>query len=80
MRTTSYRGVLVVSCALLTLAGCGRKAPAPDAAPPVAATAGAGETHLPKGIDWFDGDVDAAFAAAKAASTSPSNQSMPLGR
>ena len=24
-------------------------------------------THLPKGIDWFDGDVDAAFAAAKAA-------------
>ena len=67
MRTTSYRGVLVVSCALLTLAGCGRKAPAPDAAPPVAATAGAAESHLPKGIDWFDGDVDAAFAAAKAA-------------
>ena len=23
--------------------------------------------HLPAGIDWFDGDVDAAFAAAKAA-------------
>ena len=29
--------------------------------------AGAGETHLPEGIDWFEGDVDAAFAAAKAA-------------
>ena len=27
----------------------------------------AGATHLPPGIDWFPGDVDAAFAAAKAA-------------
>ncbi len=27
----------------------------------------AGESHLPPGIDWFGGDVDAAFAAARAA-------------
>jgi len=27
----------------------------------------AGEAHLPPGIDWFQGDVDAAFAAAKSA-------------
>jgi len=66
MNTRSFPG-LVLACVALALAGCGRKAPAPDAAPPVAATADAGETHLPKGIDWFEGDVDAAFAAAKAA-------------
>ena len=50
-------------------AGCGRK-PAEPATP--AAEAPAGETaqaerHLPPGIDWYAGDVDAAFAAAKAA-------------
>ena len=51
---------------MAALAGCGRKAPAPEApaAKPhhVAATAG----HLPAGIDWYPGGVDAAFAAAKA--------------
>ena len=33
---------------------------------PAAADAGAGQ-HLPEGIDWFDGDLEAAFAAAKTA-------------
>ena len=32
-----------------------------------AAKSAAGESHLPPGIEWFGGDVDAAFAAAKAA-------------
>jgi len=60
------------ACGLLVatmLAGCGRHAPppaAPAAAPP-AATAASGERHLPAGIAWFSGDVDAAFAAAKVA-------------
>ena len=49
-----------------------RQARNADTAAPVAAgerpprVRGAGE-HLPPGIDWFAGDVDAAFAAAKAA-------------
>src|SRR4026208_2064150 len=66
MRPTSYRGVLVVSCALLTLAGCGRKAPAPDAAPPVAATAGAAESPLPPGTASVGGAVEHAAAAGAA--------------
>jgi thioredoxin-related protein len=55
---------------LLAAAGCSRKSPP---TPPVeleTATATAAETsqvHLPPGIDWFPGDVDAAFAAAKSA-------------
>jgi hypothetical protein len=61
---------LVAAAAALT--GCGRKqpeAPANPAAAGAAAVQGpaAGESHLPPGIDWFQGDVDAAFAAAKAA-------------
>ena len=60
---------LALLLVVLLAAGCGRKQPEP-AAP--AATAPAGETaaaerHLPPGIDWYAGDVDAAFAAAKAA-------------
>ncbi len=60
--------VLLLSAALVT--GCGRKEPpvAAEPPPPVAADAGhASGAHLPPGIEWFDGDVDAAFAAAKAA-------------
>ncbi|MDH4310772.1 MAG: thioredoxin family protein [Gammaproteobacteria bacterium] len=60
--------------AALLLAGCDRRKderpPPPEpksAAATTAAQAGAGESHLPPGIDWFGGDVDAAFAAAKAA-------------
>ena len=55
----------VLGLILLAVAatGCARKQPAPEAAP--AAQTEATARHLPPGIDWFDGDVDAAFAAAK---------------
>jgi predicted small lipoprotein YifL len=65
---------LVLLVAATALAGCGDKQPVPAANLPAtagAAAAGHGPattgTHLPPGIDWFAGDVDAAFAAAKAA-------------
>ena len=66
MSTSRVACLLAVSCMLVMLTGCGRKAPAPEAAAPVAATP-AVEHPLPEGIDWFDGDLEAAFAAAKAA-------------
>jgi hypothetical protein len=63
---------LLALAAAAALTGCGRKqqdtqsspASAPAAAEQHATT---GESHLPPGIDWFQGDVDAAFAAAKSA-------------
>ncbi len=59
--------LLCLSVALLALAGCGRREPAPaPAAEPAPAPAPAADA-LPPGIAWFEGDVDAAFAAAKAA-------------
>jgi thiol-disulfide isomerase/thioredoxin len=59
-------------CALLALAGCDRRdkdapPPPPEPQSTAATTTHATDSHLPAGIDWFDGDVDAAFAAAKAA-------------
>jgi thioredoxin-related protein len=62
------RTIALLSVALLA-AGCGRKQPEPTAAPASTPATGAaqGERHLPPGIDWYAGDVDAAFAAAKAA-------------
>jgi thiol-disulfide isomerase/thioredoxin len=57
----------------LVLAGCDRRkeASSPTESRPAAAPrksdTGAGDRHLPPGIDWFQGDVDAAFAAARAA-------------
>jgi len=60
--------------AALLLAGCDRRKdepppmPDPQSAPATgAAKTAAGESHLPPGIDWFDGGVDAAFAAARTA-------------
>ena len=60
--------------AAFLLAGCDRRKdeppppPDPQSVPATdAAKAAAGENHLPPGIDWFDGDVDAAFAAARTA-------------
>ena len=60
--------------AALLLAGCDRRKdeppppPDPQSVPATdAAKATAGESHLPPGIDWFAGDVDAAFAAARTA-------------
>jgi thiol-disulfide isomerase/thioredoxin len=56
--------------AAVALAGCSREAPAPAPAPAAVAPSGGEDTaanHLPAGIDWYPGDVDSAFAAAKAA-------------
>jgi thioredoxin-like negative regulator of GroEL len=59
----------VLAVLALLAAGCGKRAAdtaTPEAAP--AATAAVPERgHLPPGIDWYAGDVDAAFAAARAA-------------
>jgi thiol-disulfide isomerase/thioredoxin len=66
--------VSVVVLAALAITACARKEPAATArvdAPPAPAAADAAhagsDSHRPPGIAWFDGDVDAAFAAAKAA-------------
>jgi thiol-disulfide isomerase/thioredoxin len=66
--------VPVVVLAVLAITACARKEPAASAqvdAPPLPAAADAShagpDSHRPPGIAWFDGDVDAAFAAAKAA-------------
>jgi thiol-disulfide isomerase/thioredoxin len=51
----------------ICLAACGREQPepaAPATLPPQTATT-TSETRHPAGIDWYAGDVDAAFAAAK---------------
>ncbi len=68
------RAVPVVVLAALAITACARKEPAATAqvdAPPVRAAPDAAhagpDSHRPPGIAWFDGDVDAAFAAAKAA-------------
>jgi thiol-disulfide isomerase/thioredoxin len=63
---------VVVGSALaaLVLAGCDRRKDEPPPPPEPQSTqaaATAGESHLPPGIEWFGGEVDAAFAAAKAA-------------
>jgi thiol-disulfide isomerase/thioredoxin len=52
----------------LLAAGCGKRAAdtATPAAPDQDATVIAQAGHLPPGIDWYAGDVDAAFAAARA--------------
>lgn len=60
----------VLGLTLALLAACGGKQPpsAVDSTPPATDTAShASDTHLPPGIEWFEGDVDAAFAAARAA-------------
>jgi thioredoxin-like negative regulator of GroEL len=63
---------VVTTAALLWAAGCSRQPqpPAPGPSEPAVAASPAtdeGAAHLPPGIDWFEGDVDAAFAAAKTA-------------
>jgi thiol-disulfide isomerase/thioredoxin len=63
-----------LALAALAVTACARKEPAATAkvdAPPAPAAADAAHagpgSHRPPGIAWFDGNVDAAFAAAKAA-------------
>jgi len=59
----------VLALLALLAAGCGKRAA--DTAAPEAATAATAAVperkHLPPGIDWYAGDVDAAFVAARAA-------------
>jgi thiol-disulfide isomerase/thioredoxin len=66
--------VFGAAVAVLLLAACDRRKderpppPDPQSVPATdAAKATASESHLPPGIDWFGGNVDAAFAAARAA-------------
>ena len=65
--------VVCAAVAALVLAGCDRRKdePPPPPDPQSAATGPVAEStsaaHLPPGIEWFDGDVDAAFAAARSA-------------
>jgi thiol-disulfide isomerase/thioredoxin len=59
---------LVLALLVLLAAGCGKRAT--DTATPQAPAAEAAVPqpgHRPPGIDWYAGDVDAAFAAARAA-------------
>jgi thiol-disulfide isomerase/thioredoxin len=70
---TRFLAIPTLAVAALLAGGCGRKPPEPQPAAPLpqAGTAAeesgaAGAAHRPPGIDWFDGDVDAAFAAARA--------------
>ena len=52
----------------LLVAGCDRpKKDEPPPAPEPQSSAAATDTHRPPGIAWYDGDVDAAFVAARAA-------------
>lgn len=64
--------LLGTTLAALMLAGCDRRdrdepPPPPQPQSTAAMPAAPADGHLPAGIDWFRGDVDAAFAAAKAA-------------
>jgi len=65
-----WNRTFVLALVALLAAGCGKRAA--DTTAPVAqdkdAAAAVQAEHLPPGIDWYPGDVDAAFAAAKAAS------------
>jgi thiol-disulfide isomerase/thioredoxin len=59
--------LVVLLCALVAT-GCGRKQPERAPAAPAAEVtqqSSATDPHLPPGIEWYAGDVDAAFAAAK---------------
>lgn len=63
------RKLVIGLCLAAALAGCGRKAPEPQApvAGPGPAAAATGQ-HLPPGIDWYAGSVEDAFASAKSSS------------
>jgi len=59
--------LLLTLVTVAATAGCNRTAPSPQAsAPEVAEATPAASDHVPPGIDWRQGDVDAAFAEARA--------------
>jgi thiol-disulfide isomerase/thioredoxin len=65
--TPTARALVAFALALL-IAGCDRRKedpPPPEPKSGAAAAATAKDHPLPPGIAWFDGDVDAAFAAAR---------------
>ncbi|RPI15307.1 MAG: thioredoxin family protein [Lysobacterales bacterium] len=69
---TSLRFLFAYAALFAAVAGCSRQAPSTDvpattARTELATAADAATAHLPPGIDWYAGDVDAAFAAARAA-------------
>jgi thiol-disulfide isomerase/thioredoxin len=58
----------LASLLALLVAGCDRpKKDEPPPAPEPQSSTAATDAHLPAGIDWYEGDVDAAFAAARSA-------------
>jgi thioredoxin-related protein len=60
--------LLAVAALSLVLAACDRRKEEPPPPPdPKSATVQAEDKHLPAGIAWFDGEVDAAFASAQQA-------------
>ena len=67
----AIRIFIIATVAAVTIFGCKKRDPDPIPPTPNAATADAKSTagsghHPGSGIEWFDGDVDAAFARAKA--------------
>ena len=66
----SISAVLAAALLALLVTGCDRREqdePPPAPEPKSAAVATAASGHLPPGITWIEGDVEAAFASAKAA-------------
>ena len=59
--------LLGAALAVFALAGCDRRKDEPPPPPEPKSASATADSHLPPGIEWFAGDVDAAFAAAKAA-------------
>jgi thiol-disulfide isomerase/thioredoxin len=65
MKSTTVAALVALAVPLL-VAGCDRRPKdEPPPAPEPRSTTTAADKHLPPGIAWFDGDVDAAFAAAR---------------
>jgi thiol-disulfide isomerase/thioredoxin len=62
-----FSRLVLLTGLLAGLAACDRKAPepSPPATVPAETASGTAGTHHPAGIDWYAGDVDAAFAAAR---------------
>jgi thiol-disulfide isomerase/thioredoxin len=65
----AHPALALTALLVLGVAGCDRpeKDEPPPAPEPQSAVAATNDAHRPPGIGWYDGDVDAAFAAAKAA-------------